>query len=213
MLELQTVRRPVAAIAAIVALTLTGSTRVGRASVRRKTETAIGTIQIGMVLPAQFRCPGAERSDIETDHKFWAAGQGVDGRDALFAIATACPKASCATDEERTVVAVHLNGSPAGKHLETDCVAAPDLSLSTGRGLRLGDPLSRVKELYGDPDKEHRSANPDKAAGFRRLNYDGRASRASVDPRKGTIPYGFSVFLTAGRVDNISFGSGEGESD
>lgn len=212
----ETVRRLVAASGALLALAGAAVTRGSQAPRRGKPETSIGTIQIGTIPAAQFRCPAAERADIETDHKFWAAGQGKGGRDALLAIATSCPKASCATDEERTVVAVHLNGSPAGKHLETDCVAAPNLSLSTGRGLRLGDPLSRVKELYGEPDKKHLYGTPDKA-GFRntRLIYYGRVPRASVDPRKGTIPYGFAVFLKEGRVDVISLGSDEegGESE
>jgi hypothetical protein len=182
---------------------------------RGKPEASIGTVQIGTIPAVQFRCPAAERADIETNHKFWAAGQGAGGRDALFVVATSCPKASCASDEERTVMAVHIYGSPAGNHLETDCVAAPNLSLSSGRGLRIGDSLSRVMELYGEPDKKHLYGAPDKA-GFRntRLIYYGRAPRPSVDPRKGTIPYSFAVFLIAGRVDMIVLYSGEeGETD
>jgi hypothetical protein len=158
-------------------------------------ETEISSLHLGMRPPPKFRCLSAISEAIETTHQFRGAGLGPDGADAFLMVTTECPNATCSTDAQRTIVGVWIQATPIPKPV---CPLDPSMRLSTAKGLRLGDPVAKVEELYGKPH----SVTPRRGTP-KYVEYVGRLRSPGLDGPSAGAHVAFAVTLSGGRVTRM----------
>jgi hypothetical protein len=156
-------------------------------------EEAMASLSLGAPLPPSLRCPKAVPTDTGVVHRFRVGGAGPGGHDAYLLVSTECPKAQCASQAELTISEVAIRATP---YPGPTCTLGSPPVLASGKGLRLGDPIARVKSLYGKPNRV--------ASKQTSFEYAGRSESSGINgPREG-VNMGFEVGFDGGRAVEMS---------
>ena len=184
--------------AVILAVVTMGSVATGNeASPKRDVIEPIASLQIGAPLPEKFHCAKVDVKAVETTHEFRRSGAGPDGGDLYLAVTVECLRRSCVTEGDLVISRLAILATPV-RDPAPICPVDPSVRLTTARGLKLGDPTSRIEELFGKPpriDPRHGRVV--------HWQYGGVISSTGFGAIGGNAPVKFVVTVECGRVLRI----------
>lgn len=157
----------------------------------------IASLQIGKPLPAQFRCAKIDIGAIESTQQFRRIGTGPNGSDLYLAVTAECLRERCGSEGDLTISRIAV-GSTRARDPAPICPLDASVRLLTGRGLKVGDPISKIEELFGKPARIYRSGGSRVV-----LHYEGVVRSAGFSAIGGSAPVDFVVTCEAERVLRI----------